>query len=371
MTRTSRRRLRACAAAGLAAFVLTGCGGQPLRAGAAALIGTDRISDGQLEQVVSRGLADPQAQQSVGQDRANYQRQSLSRLIQHRLLEEAARRQGVTVSERQVDQQLAIYAQQAGGLDQLEQQGVQNGIAKQDLRGFVRDVVLTQQFADRLTADIPVPDATLRQLYAKGSAMYDQVHTQHILVRTAALAQSLLKQVKANPRSFAALAAKNSIDTSNKDKGGDLGLVGRGSFVKEFDQAVFAAKQGDYLVVRTQFGFHVVHVLERRTITLAQATPELRRQALSMQRKQKVQEMLRGTAQKLGVTVNPRFGRWDPAAGSVVATPVGPGSVSSPQPTPGGGGGGPAGPDGGTAPVPPAGGQNPGGQNPGGQPPTP
>jgi len=337
VTRTPRR-LALLATAGLAVVTLSGCGDNPVRAGAAATVGDVRITTTDLNGLVTRGLADPQAEQQLGADKAAFQRQTLSRLINHQVLAEAAKQKSVTVTDGDVDKRIAEFEQQAGGAQQLEQQAAQNGIAKQDLRSFVRDIVLNDALGDKLTADVQVPQAQLQAAYQQNAAQNDQVHAAHILVADKATADDILSQVQADPSTFAALAAKYSTDTSNKDKGGDLGFAGRGAFVKEFEDAVFAAKPGDFFVVKTQFGYHVVHVIERRTTTLAQALPDLRRQILQKEREQATADLLSKVAKQLGVKVNPRFGQWNPTQGSVDPVKVDGSSVSSPIPSPGGGG---------------------------------
>ena len=335
-----RTALRLTAATGLAALVLSGCGNSPLLTGAAATIGDTSISSKRLADVVQAGLADPQAQQNLGSDRPKFQRDALARLISHVALQEAARRKGVTVTEGQVDSQIAAFAVQAGGQDAAEQQAnlekaaAQGGVPKAALRPYIRDIVLRDALADVLTADLTVPPADLQKLYNQGLATYDQVHTRHILVAKADLADSLLGQIRKSPDRFAGLAAQYSTDASNKAKGGDLGFAGRGAFVAEFEKAAFAAKPGATYVVKTQFGFHVVEVLERRTTTLAEATPMLRRKALAGPRTARTDTYLRDVANSLGVLVNPRFGRWDAKAGGVIDIPVDGNSFSSPEPAP-------------------------------------
>jgi foldase protein PrsA len=343
VTRSSSRRL--AASAGLAVLLLSGCGSGQLQPGAAALVGDERITTDDLRAIVERGLSDPQAEEQFGSDRAGFQRQALARLVNREVLEVAAEREGVTVDDGDVDAQLELFAEQAGGREALEEQAAQSGIAESDLPAFLRDVVLDQALADALTEDIDVPRSELQALYTQNIGQFDTVESRHILVAEEARARSILAQVREDPSRFAPLAAEFSTDESNKDAGGDLGSVGRGQFVPEFEELLFRLEPGGYDVVQTQFGWHVVNVLGRDTTTLEEATPELRRGALQEERQEATQGLLREVAADLGVKVNPRFGRWDAETGSIepledpndVTTPA-PGTSDAPtgeEPLPG------------------------------------
>jgi peptidyl-prolyl cis-trans isomerase D len=100
----------------------------------------------------------------------------------------------------------------------------------------------------------------------------EQVHAEHILLKTegkddAAVkkqAEQILAQAKGGAN-FEDLAKKYSEDDASKAKGGDLDYFGRGQMVKEFDEAAFAAKPGDIVgPVKTQFGYHIIKVLDHR-----------------------------------------------------------------------------------------------------------
>jgi parvulin-like peptidyl-prolyl isomerase len=89
-----------------------------------------------------------------------------------------------------------------------------------------------------------------------------QIHVRHILVATEAEAQTVKKDLDGGA-DFAAEAKKYSTDTSNKDKGGDLGWFGNGVMVPEFEQAAFTLKVGEVSQpVKTSFGYHIIQVLE-------------------------------------------------------------------------------------------------------------
>ncbi|MEA3361802.1 MAG: SurA N-terminal domain-containing protein [Thermodesulfobacteriota bacterium] len=102
----------------------------------------------------------------------------------------------------------------------------------------------------------------------------EQVKAAHILLRVAEdaneeaiqkrreLANELLQQLQ-NGADFAQLAKARSDDKSNAASGGDLGTFGRGTMVREFEDAVFALRPGQLSeVVQTSFGFHIIKVEE-------------------------------------------------------------------------------------------------------------
>jgi peptidyl-prolyl cis-trans isomerase D len=129
---------------------------------------------------------------------------------------------------------------------------------------------------DKVAQSIAVTDAQLRAAYSTNMDNFrtpERVHARHILVMTQgkpdadkkqllAKAQDVLKQLK-NGGDFAKLAEKNSDDTNNAPKGGDLGWIVRGQMVPDFEKAVFALKPGETSdIVTTQYGYHIAQVLE-------------------------------------------------------------------------------------------------------------
>ena len=326
----NRARLPLAAAAIVVAVAgLSGCTTSP---GAAAIVGGSRISAETLQATVNRALADPAAQQQLGQDRAGFVRNELSRLITNVIVARAASDQHVTVSNADIDKELDNLAQQAGGQQQLVQAASASGVPKQDLRTFIRYFVMQQKLGDSLAANVDVSDAELQAEYQKNIDKYDQVDSAHILLKTKAQADQVLAQVQKNPSSFASLAARLSLDAGSKSNGGALGLQPHSQFVKPFADAIFAAKPGTFIEVHSQFGWHVVHVIAHKTTTLAEVAPELKASLLGPKRQALVQKELSSVAKRLGVHVNPRYGRWDVASDKVVAVPDKNG-LSSPAPS--------------------------------------
>ena len=99
----------------------------------------------------------------------------------------------------------------------------------------------------------------------------EEVRVRHILVAAKACdaerrAQELLAQARQPGTDFAALARADSDDAGSAERGGDLGFFPRGKMAPEFETAAFALKQpGDLSdVVRTEFGFHIIRLEDRR-----------------------------------------------------------------------------------------------------------
>lgn len=130
---------------------------------------------------------------------------------------------------------------------------------------------------------LPAPvidEALLRKRYQEQSAKYtlvEQRSVAHILVQVAADASDadkkaaearaarLAKQARAPGADFAALAKANSDDAGSRDKGGDLGLIGKGGLPGPFEDAAFAMQVGEVRgPVKSDFGWHVIKVNEIR-----------------------------------------------------------------------------------------------------------
>jgi len=99
----------------------------------------------------------------------------------------------------------------------------------------------------------------------------DSVKARHILISTQkgiteiaamAKADSLKKVIQAGG-DFAALATLLSDDPGSKIKGGDLGFFPEGAMVPEFNNACFNGKVGDMVVVKTQFGAHLINIQDK------------------------------------------------------------------------------------------------------------
>lgn len=152
-------------------------------------------------------------------------------------------------------------------LQQAGKDGIDKSQAVADkLEELKKRVVVEAFLKKKVEEEAKIGDAELQEFYNKNKDKFktgDQVHASHILVKTEAEAQDILKQLKAGGK-FEELAKKHSIDAAAA-KGGDLGWFGKGAMLPEFEKAVFALKEGDISgIVKTKFGYHIIKLTGKR-----------------------------------------------------------------------------------------------------------
>ena len=112
-----------------------------------------------------------------------------------------------------------------------------------------------------------ITDEQAKKYYDDNPNLYSstQIRASHILVKDEAQAKEIRDQVKADPSKFAEIAKEKATDKTSGAKGGDLGMFGQGRMVPEFERAAFALKPNEISdVVKTQYGYHVILVVERK-----------------------------------------------------------------------------------------------------------
>jgi peptidyl-prolyl cis-trans isomerase C len=129
--------------------------------------------------------------------------------------------------------------------------------------------VLQQAVEERYLKDREPTEQELRAEYETQLAAMPKTeyHARHILVATEAFAQKIIERLNKGEK-FEALAKSESMDSS-KNNGGDLGWFTPGRMVPEFAGAVMALKPGEFThsPVQTQYGWHVIQLLETREVT--------------------------------------------------------------------------------------------------------
>jgi peptidyl-prolyl cis-trans isomerase D len=179
-------------------------------------------------------------------------------------------------------------------------------------RGFyklpeTRSVQMIIADQPKVAESIQITDAQVQSYYNAHLDQYrtpERVHARHILLATAnkskdevlkiqLQAQDLLKQIKGGAN-FADLAKKYSADVGtpgnpgSAQKGGDLGWVSRGQMLKNIEDVVFSLQPNQLSdVVTTEYGFHILQVLEKQPPRL-QSLEEVKAQIVTNLKNQTV-----------------------------------------------------------------------------------
>jgi peptidyl-prolyl cis-trans isomerase C len=207
-------------------------------------------------------------------------REALNSLINHELLYQESRAEGIVVSDAAIDEELArskaIFPDAASFEEAIRARGVTEGNLRQETR---KTLAVNRLLEARVFRNVVVPEAEVKQFYERNREEFrhpEEIRAQHILVRVPAEADdktrdaaaqraaALLAQLKAGA-DFADLARQHSNDPGTAAHGGDLGYFGSGQMVQAFEVHAFALQSGELSdVVSTPYGFHIIKVTDRR-----------------------------------------------------------------------------------------------------------
>jgi peptidyl-prolyl cis-trans isomerase SurA len=215
-------------------------------------------------------------------------RQVLDQMIDEKLRQAEAKRQGIVVTDadvnHQVDVEIASARERLGGEAGFQKQLKSEGLTEAQLREKYRTDLRKQMSADRLKQK-QFPKRTVPQAEAeayfkahgdKFPRVAPEVHLQVIqmppspestvVAATLARLQAIRKRITGGEK-FAKVAAEVSEDPNSKQSGGDLGFFSRGHMIPEFETATFALANNEMSQpVRTSFGWHLIQALERDTV---------------------------------------------------------------------------------------------------------
>lgn len=318
-------RARSLIPAVAAAVLLSGCG--LFRAGAATVNGR-AIPEERFIQEIDFLLADPAfAQEFPGEEgevrRREFSREFLTFLIHQELIREYAEAHDITVSEDDVQARFDQLVDQLGGREAFDRQVQASGVAEADVHDLVRQQVLREQVVEAVLEE-RLTEERLRQLYEERVDQFTVVHVAHILVSDAAEAERIAEQ--ATPKNFERLAQQFSQDTGSAPAGGDLGEQRPTDLVAPFAEAMLEIPVGEIGgPVQTDFGYHIIHVIDRRTRPFEEVAPQLTEEA----RSETFGEWLLERVAAAEIRVNPRYGLFDEETGAVV-----PRTATTPSPPP-------------------------------------
>ncbi|MGI6103423.1 MAG: peptidylprolyl isomerase [Patescibacteria group bacterium] len=178
-------------------------------------------------------------------------RQVITLLVSNKVLERAAKEEGVSVTEAEVNDAYDDILVAQGGNAPRE-------VTQEELRTILNELYGSTQAQLHGLIRIQLLEDKVR------SSVIEQVRFRHILVRDEARAREVLEQLKGGG-DFTALAHEFSEHLESRDNGGDMGFVSRGQQSEAMERALFTNSLG--LIgesVQSEFGFHLVELLERK-----------------------------------------------------------------------------------------------------------
>lgn len=162
------------------------------------------------------------------------------------------------VTDEEVDAEYESNKEELG--ESFDQFLTQNNQTEESYKKVIRLNLLQEK---ALTEGVEVTDEEIQAQYDRQGT---ELNARHILVADEETANSLKKELDEGG-DFAALAEKNSTDTGSAANGGNLDWFGPGAMVPEFEEVAYGLEVDEISEpVASEFGFHIIQVLETRKL---------------------------------------------------------------------------------------------------------
>jgi peptidyl-prolyl cis-trans isomerase C len=236
-----------------------------------------------------------------------FYREILDGIIAHHLLLQEATQKGISITDAEVEQQLAQLKKQFPSQEVYQKQLAANKMTEADLKKQMRgdDNKVNKLIETTIVPTVQVSEADARAFYDQNQERMKtppRAHVRHILIAVPPQAPAADREAarKKDGGDFAQLAAQNSNDPGSAARGGDLSWITPGQMVPAFEKAAFALKQPSEIspVVETRFGYHIIQLAEReegQTVPFEQAKNRIG----AMLQERKAQEAVRAHVQEL------------------------------------------------------------------------
>ena len=215
--------------------------------------------------------------------------QIIKDVLYQKLLVHQAKLDSTDVSEddvnQEVDRRLSYFISELGSKESVEEY-FKKSISKLkiELYDVIYNQLLTQRMQSDITSSVSITPEEVKMFFnqLKESADIPVMPTTIEISQIVKIPEissdeksrirkkliSFRDRIK-NGEDFTVLATLYSDDTESAKNGGELGFVGRGELVPEFESASFALKGNQISeVIETQFGYHIIQLIERRGETV-------------------------------------------------------------------------------------------------------
>ena len=208
-----------------------------------------------------------------------HKKELLDMLINAELVWQAAQQKHIVATEMEVNDVVSNVSSQFSSKDEFLQRLSVEGYTEESYLQHIKQLVSARKYLDEVGANAgDIAEQDIHAFYVNNPDKFqapELVRAQHILLQLGAGAndeakqkarkemQAILEQARTGA-DFAQLARQYSQDASAAN-GGDLGYFPKGRMVKPFEDAAFELNDGEISdIVETQFGFHIIKVIEHR-----------------------------------------------------------------------------------------------------------
>jgi peptidyl-prolyl cis-trans isomerase SurA len=205
-------------------------------------------------------------------------------LLFQKLLLNQAKLDSVIISNDEVEQEIAkrltYFERQLGSIEKVEAYFNKSVVdIELELKKVIKDQFQAQRMQSQITSNIKVTPAEVKDVFLSLNKNDIPIIPTQVEIAQIVIKPEISEEQKDKIRGklnnfrervykgedFKVLATLYSDDPGSATKGGELGFVNRGDLVPEFERAAFRLKEGEISeVVASQFGFHIVQLIERR-----------------------------------------------------------------------------------------------------------
>ncbi len=213
----------------------------------------------------------------------------LEDLLLQKLMLNQAEMDSISVTDEQVetqmDQRIRYFVSRIGSQEKMEEQfGKSMAEIKEEVRQAVKDQMLQEQVQAKIMQNVVVTPQEVKEFFnaipkdslpdiAPNYEIVQIVKRPPVSIDEKLQVKERLYQIRKRildgESSFATMAILYSEDPGSARQGGELGFAGKGVYATEFENVAFNLHDGEISdVVETQFGFHIIQLIERRGETV-------------------------------------------------------------------------------------------------------
>jgi peptidyl-prolyl cis-trans isomerase C len=228
---------------------------------------------------IQRNRVAQQGAQLSDSQLAKLKKEVLDGLIEREMLYQESQKNGIKITEQEVDNQFATFRKHFSNEDEYKDAIGKMNITENEIKEQITRGLAIRELIDRkITKNVSVTDEESKAFYDGNPQFFkqpEQVKASHILIKSDANASDSeksearkkiedIQQKLKEGGDFAKLAEEYS-EGPSKVKGGDLGFFRRGQMVKPFEDAAFAMQPNEVSdIVETRFGYHLIKVYDRK-----------------------------------------------------------------------------------------------------------